>query len=74
MRFGLLGGLPQVGLANRQSSRRLPTFLKETCKGRTLTQRVPAALLEHYGLQCCRTNPRSSHENGVAEQASIYRA
>ena len=41
--------------------------LKET-KGRTLTQRY-AALLEHYGLQATRTNPRSSHENGVAEQA-----
>ena len=40
--------------------------LRET-KGRTLNQRY-AALLEHYGLQATRTNPRSSHENGVAEQ------
>ena len=27
-----------------------------------------AAVLAHYGLRSTRTNPRSSHENGVAEQ------
>ena len=26
------------------------------------------AILDHYGLKATRTNPRSSHENGVAEQ------
>ncbi len=29
----------------------------------------PAAMLQHYGLQATRPNPRSSHENGVAEPA-----
>jgi hypothetical protein len=41
--------------------------LKET-GGRTLTQRY-GALLEHYGIRSTRTNPRSPHENGAAEQA-----
>ena len=60
-----LGGLPQVVRTDNLSA--ATHELKET-KGRTLTQRY-AALLEHYGLQATRTNPRSSHENGVAEQA-----
>ena len=65
VRFGPLGGLPQVVRTDNLSA--ATHELKET-KGRTLTQRY-AALLEHYGLQATRTNPRSSHENGVAEQA-----
>ena len=60
-----LGGVPQVVRTDNLSA--ATHELKET-KGRTLTQRY-AALLEHYGLQGTRTNPRSSHENGVAEQA-----
>ena len=60
-----LGGVPQVVRTDNLSA--ATHELKET-KGRTLTQRY-AALLEHYGLQATRTNPRSSHENGVAEQA-----
>lgn len=60
-----LGGAPLVVRTDNLSA--ATHELKET-KGRTLTQRY-AALLEHYGLQATRTNPRSSHENGVAEQA-----
>ena len=60
-----LNGAPQVVRTDNLSA--ATHELKET-KGRTLTQRY-AALLEHYGLQATRTNPRSSHENGVAEQA-----
>ena len=60
-----LGGVPRVVRTDNLSA--ATHELKET-KGRTLTQRY-AALLEHYGLQATRTNPRSSHENGVAEQA-----
>ena len=60
-----LGGVPRVVRTDNLSA--ATHELKET-KGRTLTQRY-AALLEHYGLQGTRTNPRSSHENGVAEQA-----
>ena len=60
-----LGGAPQVVRTDNLSA--ATHELRET-KGRTLTQRY-AALLEHYGLKATRTNPRSSHENGVAEQA-----
>jgi len=60
-----LGGVPRVVRTDNLSA--ATHELKET-KGRTLTQRY-AALLEHYSLQATRTNPRSSHENGVAEQA-----
>ena len=59
-----LGGVPQVVRSDNLSA--ATHELRET-KGRTLNQRY-AALLEHYGLQATRTNPRSSHENGVAEQ------
>jgi hypothetical protein len=41
--------------------------LRET-KGRALNERY-AAVLAHYGVRSTRTNPRASHENGVAEQA-----
>ena len=60
-----LGGVPQVVRTDNLSA--ATHELRET-KGRTLNQRY-AALLEHYGLQATRTNPRSSHENGVVEQA-----
>ena len=60
-----LGRAPQVVRTDNLSA--ATHELRET-KGRTLTQRY-AALLEHYGLKATRTNPRSSHENGVAEQA-----
>ena len=59
------GIYPQLWVESRSLS---PTLAGTETKGRTLTQRY-AALLEHYGLQATRTNPRSSHENGVAEQA-----
>ena len=60
-----LGAVPRVVRSDNLSA--ATHELRET-KGRTLNQRY-AALLEHYGLQATRTNPRSSHENGVAEQA-----
>ena len=60
-----LGAVPQVVRSDNLSA--ATHELRET-KGRTLNQRY-AALLEYYGLQATRTNPRSSHENGVAEQA-----
>ena len=60
-----LGGAPQVVRSDNLSA--ATHQLKET-RGRTLTQRY-GALLEHYGIRSTRTNPRSPHENGVAEQA-----
>ena len=36
-------------------------------KGRAFNESY-RAILDHYGLKATRTNPRSSHENGVAEQ------
>jgi len=60
-----LGGMPQVVRTDNLSA--ATHELRET-NGRTLNQRY-AALLAHYGLQATRTNPRSSHENGLVEQA-----
>jgi hypothetical protein len=59
-----LGGVPIVVRSDNLSA---ATHELRESKGRTLNQRY-AALLEHYGLQATRTNPRSSHENGVVEQ------
>ena len=36
-------------------------------QGRALNDSY-AAVPDHYGLKSTRTNPRSSHENGVVEQ------
>ena len=36
-------------------------------RGRTMNPRYEA-VLAHYGVEATRTNPRSSHENGVVEQ------
>ena len=36
-------------------------------KGRAMNARYEA-VLAHYGVEHTRTNPRSSHENGVVEQ------
>ena len=37
-------------------------------RGRALNARYEAVLV-HYGVESTRTNPRSSHENGIVEQA-----
>ena len=60
-----LGGVPEVVRSDNLSA--ATHELKET-RGRALNERY-AAVLAHYGLRSTRTNPRSSHENGVAEQA-----
>jgi hypothetical protein len=60
-----LGGVPEVIRSDNLSA--ATHELKETA-GRALNERY-AAVLAHYGLRSTRTNPRSSHENGVAEQA-----
>ena len=36
-------------------------------RGRALNAKYEA-VLDHYGVESTRTNPRSSHENGVVEQ------
>ena len=36
-------------------------------RGRALNARYEA-VLDHYGLESTRTNPRSSHENGVSSR------
>jgi hypothetical protein len=60
-----LGGAPAVVRSDNLSA---ATHELKRTQGRTLNQRY-AAVLAHYGLRSTRTNPRASHENGVAEQA-----
>ena len=60
-----VGGAPEIVRTDNLSA--ATHELKQT-GGRTLNDRY-AAVLSHYGLTSTRTNPRSSHENGVAEQA-----
>jgi hypothetical protein len=60
-----LGGVPEVVRSDNLSA--ATHELRET-RGRALNERY-AAVLAHYGARSTRTNPRASHENGVAEQA-----
>lgn len=60
-----LRGVPEVVRSDNLSA---ATHELRHTRGRTLNQRYEA-VLSHYGLRSTRTNPRSSHENGVAEQA-----
>ena len=60
-----LGGVPEVVRSDNLSA---ATHELRHTKGRTLTERY-GSVLAHYGLRSTRTNPRASHENGVAEQA-----
>ena len=59
-----LGGVPEVFRTDNLSA---ATHELKGSGGRALNERY-AAVLAHYGLRSTRTNPRSSHENGVAEQ------
>ena len=59
-----LGGVPEVVRTDNLSA---ATHELKDSKGRAFNERYQA-ILDHYGLKATRTNPRSSHENGVAEQ------
>ena len=59
-----LGAAPEVVRTDNLSA---ATHELKDSKGRAFNERYKA-ILEHYGLRATRTNPRSSHENGVAEQ------
>ena len=59
-----LGAAPEVVRSDNLSA---ATHKLKDGKGRAFNERYKA-ILEHYGLRATRTNPRSSHENGVAEQ------
>ena len=59
-----LGGVPEVVRTDNLSA---ATHELKDSKGRAFNERYQT-ILDHYGLRATRTNPRSSHENGVAEQ------
>ena len=59
-----LGGAPEVVRTDNLSA---ATHDLRDSGGRAFNESY-RAILEHYGLKATRTNPRSSHENGVAEQ------
>ncbi len=59
-----LGGVPEVVRTDNLSA---ATHELKYTRGRALNDRY-ASVLDHYGLDSTRTNPRSSHENGVVEQ------
>ena len=59
-----LGGVPEVVRTDNLSA---ATHELKGSGGRALNERY-AAVLAHYELRSTRTNRRSSHENGVAEQ------
>ena len=59
-----LGGVPEVVRTDNLSA---ATHELKDSKGRAFNERYQA-ILDHYGLKATRTNPRSSRENGVAEQ------
>ncbi len=60
-----LGGVPEVVRSDNLSA---ATHELKRQRGRVLNDRF-RAVLDHYGLQSTRINPRASHENGVVEQA-----
>ncbi len=59
-----LGGAPRVVRTDNLSA---ATHDLKNSRGRAINARYEA-VLAHYGLQSTRTNPRSSHENGIVEQ------
>ena len=59
-----LGAVPEVVRTDNLSA---ATHELRDSGGRAFNERYQA-ILDHYGLKATRTNPRSSHENGVAEQ------
>ena len=59
-----LGGVPRVVRTDNLSA---ATHDLKNSSGRAMNPRYEA-VLAHYGVGATRTNPRSSHENGVVEQ------
>ena len=59
-----LGAVPEVVRTDNLSA---ATHDLRDSRGRAFNESYQA-ILDHYGLKATRTNPRSSHENGVAEQ------
>ena len=59
-----LGGVPSVVRTDNLSA---ATHDLKNSRGRVMNARYEA-VLSHYGVEATRTNPRSSHENGVVEQ------
>lgn len=59
-----LGGVPRVVRTDNLSA---ATHELRDSRGRAMNARYEA-VLAHYGLEATRTNPHSSHENGVVEQ------
>ena len=59
-----LGGVPRVVRTDNLSA---ATHDLKNSRGRAINARYEA-VLAHYGVEHTRTNPRSSHENGVIEQ------
>ena len=59
-----LGGVPKVVRTDNLSA---ATHDLKNSRGRSMNARYEA-VLAHYGVEATRTNPRSSHENGVVEQ------
>ena len=59
-----LGGVPRVVRTDNLSA---ATHELRDSGGRAMNARYEA-VLAHYGVEHTRTNPRSSHENGVVEQ------
>ena len=70
LRSGLQGALWELGAVPevvRSDNLSAATHKLKDSKGRDFNERY-RTILDHYGLKATRTNPRSSHENGVAEQ------
>jgi len=68
---GLQGALWELGAVSevvRTDNLSAATHDLRDSRGRAFNESYQA-VLDHYGLKATRTNPRSSHENGVAEQA-----
>ena len=59
-----LGGVPRVVRTDDLSA---ATHELRDSRGRAINASYEA-VLAHYGVEATRTNPRSSHENGVVEQ------
>ena len=59
-----LGGVPRVMRTDNLSA---ATHELRDSRGRAVNASYEA-VLAHYGVEATRTNPRSSHENGVVEQ------
>ena len=59
-----LGAVPEVVRSDNLSA---ATHDLRDSRGRAFNESYQA-ILDHYWLKATRTNPRSSHENGVAEQ------